>query len=403
MTRLLLIAPTCSHDDVGEPWVAYQWVRALAKRHDVTVLTYYKRDRSPVAEHLPGVRVIEWQEPPVVGRAERLNSMLKPAYVPFYFRAQRWIRHARARGEHFDVGHQLTPVALRYPSPLTGLGIPYIIGPIGGSLDSPPGFTEEDSAPWYVALRKLDQARLRRDRWLRRTYSEAGCVVGIAPYVEQLLDSVPLRCFVAMSDTGVAQMPPPVDRTGRTPPVRLLFVGRLVRTKGVREAIRAVAVLRDEPVVLDVLGEGVDRTACTDLIRDLGLQDRVILHGRVPRAEVDEHYRRADIFLFPSYREPGGLVVAEAMSYGLPAVVSARGGPGAAVDDSSGIRVEAITEEQYANDLAKAVGQLVGDPALRRSLGEGARARVADVGLWERKVDRMDALYEQVRRDTDRI
>ncbi len=396
-----MIAPTCSHDDVGEPWVAYQWVRALSNRYDVTVLTYHKRDRSPVTDHLPGARVIEWREPPLLGRAERLNSMLKPAYVPFYLRARRWIRQALARGEHFDVGHQLSPVALRYPSPLLGFGIPYILGPVGGSLDSPPGFADEDSAPWYVALRRLDHARLNRDPWLRRTYAEAGCVVGIAPYVEQLLASIPLRCFVVMSDTGIAQLPDPVDRDNRTPPVRLLFVGRLVRTKGVRDAIRAMAMLKDRPVVLDILGEGIDRSACSELISELGLQDRVILHGRVPRTRVDEFYRDADIFLFPSYREPGGLVVAEAMSYGLPAIVSARGGPGSTIDDSSGIRVEPVTEEQYATDLAKAVGTLVDDRDLRHSLGDGARRRIADIGMWERKVDRMDALYEQIRHRSD--
>lgn len=396
VTRLLLVAPTCSRDDVGEPWVAYQWVRALATRHDVTLLTYHKRDRPPVSTELSGLRVIEWIEPPLIGRAERLNAMMKPGYVPFFLRARRWIKDAIDSGERFDIAHQLAPVALRYPSPLTGLGVPFVLGPVGGSLDSPPGFPEEDSAPWYVALRRIDQARLRRDRWLRRTYAEADCVVGIAPYVRDLLSSIPMRRFLEMSDTGIQALPPATDRTNRTDPVRLLFVGRLVRTKGVRDAIRAVSTLSDLPVVLDVLGEGADRAACEALIRDLDLQDRVTLRGRVPRARVDDFYTTADIFLFPSYREPGGLVVAEAMSHGLPVVVCARGGPATAVDDASGIRVDAVTEGQYARDLGAAVRRLVDDPALRRCLGDGARRRVADIGLWERKVDRMDALYREI-------
>src|SRR5262245_52808973 len=143
MPKLLLIAPTCDGQDVGEAWVAYQWARGLAKRHDVTLLTYYKRGRLPASRQLTGLDVIEWPEPPLVGRAERLNSMLKPGYVPFYLKARRWIRHALARGERFDLAHQPVPVAMRYPSPVAGLGIPYIIGPVGGSLGSPPEFEKE--------------------------------------------------------------------------------------------------------------------------------------------------------------------------------------------------------------------------------------------------------------------
>ena len=66
-------------EDVGEAWVGYQWARRLTERHDITLVCWHKRDRTPISRQLPGVRVIEWREPPLVGKAERLNSMLKPA------------------------------------------------------------------------------------------------------------------------------------------------------------------------------------------------------------------------------------------------------------------------------------------------------------------------------------
>jgi hypothetical protein len=56
--KLLLIAPTCDRDDVGEAWVAYQWARRLADRHDVTLLTYHKRGSSPASSQLTGCRVV---------------------------------------------------------------------------------------------------------------------------------------------------------------------------------------------------------------------------------------------------------------------------------------------------------------------------------------------------------
>jgi glycosyltransferase involved in cell wall biosynthesis len=395
--KILLIAPTCDGNDVGEAWSAYQWVRRLAKRHDVTLLTYYKRGKVPASQQLGGLRVVEWSEPLGLGLAERLNSMLKPAYVSFYVKARRWIQQALVRGERFDLAHQLVPLAMRYPSPVAGLGIPYIIGPVGGSINAPPGFAgEKDFAPWYVRLRRLDRLRMRLDPMLRNTYEGACCVVGIAPYVKDFLQGRSIRRFEVMADTGIESLPKPVDRSTRSGRVRLLYVGRLVRTKGVRDAIRAMVLLGDLPAFLDVVGDGVDRAPCEALATELGLAHRVIFHGRRPRDQVEDFYRAADIFVFPSYCEPGGNVVFEAMGCGLPLVVSDIGGPGSSVDETCGIRIHPVTPDQYARDIAAAIRRLVEGRELRLSLGDGARQRAADIALWDRKVDHLDSLYVKV-------
>ncbi|GAB3772289.1 glycosyltransferase involved in cell wall biosynthesis [Nocardioides ginsengisegetis] len=400
MAKLLLLAPDCDGTDVGEAWVTMQWVRRVAARHDVTVLVQRKRDRASVLPQLPGVRVVEWVQPPLLGRFERLNSLLKPGYVAYYVRAARWLRAAGRRGERFDLAHQLSPVAMRYPSPLAGGGTPYLLGPVGGSLASPPAFHDEEGGmPWFSGLRALDGLRLRRDPLLRRSFASAACVIGIADYVREMLDGVPVRRFEQMSDTGVDALPPAVDRSGRPGPLRLLFVGRVIRTKGVRDAVRALALADDREhvdAVLDVVGEGYDRVECERLAQSLGVGDRVTFHGRVPHEEVGGFYERADVFLFPSYREPGGIVVAEAMAWGLPVVACNAGGPASTLDDSTGIRVDARSPDQYAEDLAGAVARLARDPGLRARLGAAARARVEETALWDRKVDWLDGLYREL-------
>jgi glycosyltransferase involved in cell wall biosynthesis len=394
---MLLIVPTCDGQDIGEAWVAHQWVRYLRERNDLTVLTYHKRGSPPASAQFPGLRVIEWAEPRGLGRAERFNSMLKPGYFPFYVRARRWIRAALADGERFDIAFQPVPVAMRYPSPVAGLGIPYIMGPVGGSLQSPHAFTDADRrAPWYLQLRRLDQLRMKRDPWLRRTYASASAVVGIAPYVKDFLAGTAVQRFEVMSETGLDDLPDPVDRRGRDGDVRLLFVGRLVPTKGARDAIRALAVAGELPAVLDIVGDGFDRATCESLVADLNLGDRVRFHGRVPRAQVEEFYRTADIFIFPSYREPGGNVVFEAMGNGLPVIVSDIGGPGNVVDDTCGFRLHPQTPEQYGRDIAAVLTQLVTSTELRHALGDGARRRVADTGLWSGRARHLEALSAEI-------
>ncbi|WP_106816273.1 glycosyltransferase family 4 protein [Microbacterium timonense] len=397
MKKVLMVAPACDGEDVGEAWVAAQWAARLAERHELTLLTTYKRGHTPMTQQLPTARVIEWQEPPGVGRLERLNSLMQPGYLPFYRRARRWIRAHLSAGERFDVAHQVVPVGMRYPSPAVGLGIPFVIGPVGGSLDSPPAFVPEEGAtPWYQRLRALDGWRIKHDPLLRATYERADCVVGVADYVRDFLGELDLQRFEIMSETAVQEVHPPVSRSGRTGPVRLLHVGRIVRTKGLRDVIRAMDALRDLDVVLDVLGDGNDREACEQLIAELGLGDRITLHGSVPRHVVDEYYRAADVFVFPSYREPGGNVSLEAMSWGLPVVVCRRGGPGANVDESCAFLLEAQTPTQLAADCAAAVRALVEDPSLRARMGEAGRRRVETTHLWSERLDRMDRIYEEL-------
>ena len=168
--RVLALAPYCDGQDVGEGWCAFQWVKHLSQVADVTLLTLHRKGRIPVSEQLPGVTVVAWDEPSAMAGLKRFNSMLKPGYMAYYMRARSWLTNALAAGEHFDVAHQFTPIALRYPSPLTGFSIPYVIGPLGGSLSTPAGFVSEcASAAWYTRLRSLDRWRLRHDRMLKNS------------------------------------------------------------------------------------------------------------------------------------------------------------------------------------------------------------------------------------------
>lgn len=397
-----MIAPACDGEDIGEAWVAFQWAKLFSERFDLTLMTTYKRGHTPSAKQLPGVRVVEWPEPAGVGRLERLNSLMQPGYVPFYLRARRWMKQQLDAGERFDVAHQVVPVAMRYPSPAVGLCLPLVIGPVGGSLESPPGFVDEEGAtPWWQKLRRLDAWRLQHDPLLRRTYESAACVIGVAPYVQQFLSPLQIRRFEIMSETAVPEVHDAIDRQERRGPVRLLYVGRIVRTKGLRDVIRALDLVRDLEVTLDIVGDGNDREACEQLASELGLDSRATFHGKVPRASVDDFYQQADVFVYPSYREPGGNVSLEAMSYSLPLIVCRRGGPGANVDDTCAISLEAETPEQLARDCAAAIRALVVQPDLRLRMGDAARQHAASTHLWPQRVERMSAIYGELVATTD--
>lgn len=404
--RVLILAPGCDGTDVGESWSCCQWVRGLAGECEITLLTLQRPGRTPVADQLPGVEVVTWKDIYWSGRLERFSSMLKPGYLRFYRNARRWIRAALKQGRRFDLIHQLGPLALRYPSPAVGLGraagidIPFIIGPLAGSLGTPVAFRADcGQAPWYTRLRNLDQLRLKFDPWLRNTYKAADVIIGVAPYVKDLLSGIPIRRFEVAAETGVHEIAPP-QRSVEKPigSVRLLYVGRVIRTKGLRDLVQAMSLLSDIPnLTLDAVGMGEDLSACRELAIQLKIEDRVQFHGRIPRSDVETMYARSDLFVFPSFREPSGNVVFEALGHGLPVITTDRGGPGYVVDDSCGIRVSAESPVQLARDLAAAIRRLVTDGMLRTQMSANALDRVRELALWKNKIDGMLELYRDVR------
>ena len=400
---VVLVAPYLRPGSIGEVNWTFRVVEALARRVSLTILVNDAACGADLAQALPGVRVEVWQEPPLLrARFERLNSMAKPG-IPFFFRwARGWIRAARRRGERIDVAHQILPRALRYASPMRGTGVPAVIGPLSGSLAAPPALAGElRGAPLYTRLRAVDQWRFRNDPWLRAGYAEADFVLGIAPYVQEILADagLPLRRFeVFVAGGAEAARPPAPARQGAAAEgyLHLLHVGRAVRTKGLRDVIRALAHLRERPGLRrPPAGEGEDLTACGAEAARLGVADRVTFLGRLSREAVDDLYRQADVLCFPSFREPMGGVLFEAMGHGLPIVAARWGGPGYIVDDSCGIRVPVDAPEAFARGIADAVARLQDDPALRERLGQGARARLASFGTWDDKADRLVALYHE--------
>jgi glycosyltransferase involved in cell wall biosynthesis len=399
--KVLVIAPNVDGTDVGEAFVACKWAAALAPLVDLTVLSFERPGRTPLAQQLPGVRVVTWPEPAWARRNERLNAMAKPAWPVFSRHVRRWLAAALAAGEHFDITHQLMPQAARYPSPLRHFPIPYIIGPLGGALDTPAAFEHETgSAPLFTRMRKLDAFRFRNDPWLRSTYANAACVLGVAPYVRDLLGSIPLRRFESVLELGIDDLPEPVARPLAPGALRLLHVGRGVRTKGLRDVVRAMAELRDLPgVTLTSAGDGEEIALCRAEAERLGVADRVTFLGRRPRADIEALYASHDVFVFPSFREPAGGVLYEAMRHGLPVITAARGGPDHIIDDRSGIRIPVTTPSAFAASISDSIRALAADPARVAKLGAGARAKVADEGLWPAKAERMAALYQRIVHD----
>ncbi|HLS19145.1 MAG TPA: glycosyltransferase [Paracoccaceae bacterium] len=395
--KALIIAPHLDSTDVGEVLVAFELVSEMSRHADLTILAFECRKGPPLAEQLPLAEVITFREPGWSRNSGRLNAMAKPFIFPFNRKVARWMRRNSA-AKRFDVAHQILPAAPRYGSPFAGIDMPFIIGPVGGALPTPDTFRGEvGSAPWFTRLRALDDFRFRHDPWLRRTYRNAALVLGVAPYMREILAPLQIRRFEPFLGIGVDDLAPAVERHQECDRLALLHVGRAVRTKGLRDSVRALAELKDLPgVTLTSIGGGEEVEICRREAERLGVADRVRILGHLPRREIEALYRESDVFIFPSFRESMGAVLYEAMRWGLPAITVDCGGPGWIVDESCGLKVELTSPEIMPGHLAGAIRQLARDLELRRRLSEGARRKIVEEALWPVKAQQMLELYADV-------
>jgi colanic acid/amylovoran biosynthesis glycosyltransferase len=115
--------------------------------------------------------------------------------------------------------------------------------------------------------------------------------------------------------------------------LRIVFVGRLVPSKGLDVAIEAIAEIGDDaPITLEIIGEGPMRAECEALAHSLGLEECVRFRGRQPREAVLAALEQADVLVMPSritatgQAEGLGNVIKEALAVGLEVAATDNGG-----------------------------------------------------------------------------
>ncbi len=175
----------------------------------------------------------------------------------------------------------------------------------------------------------------------------------------------------------------PVPRTAEEGDY-ILFVGRLVATKGLPYLLQAMKEV-DSPLV--IVGDGPARSGLERMTVRLGLEGKVTFEGRVSEERKADLFAGCKMLVMPSLFESLGLAAAEAMSYGKPVVASDSGGLPEVVGDG-GIVVPAKDPKR----LAEAINALLRDDSRRHDLGAKAKARAARYS-WDLAADEMEKIY----------
>ena len=368
----MVFAYAIDPDQGSEPGAGWSVVQAISELADCDVIA---DDR-----HAPQLRQWKMSNPGApmdffpVANSRPISTARSNHRILQFINYQRWLDCAEATARkmvtesHYDLAFHVTYSAYWIPTPATDLGIPSIVGPLGGAVRTPASMLR------YLGLRGLFDEALdflsviasAARPQTRGTWNQAD---HLFVQNEETLKRLPEACRKKASllnhATFLSFPTEPVNAHGRD----VLFCAGLDSRKGPRLALRGFAACQSDARLI-VAGDGPGKADAMIYAKKLGIEDRVDFIGKVPRTEIVQLLRRSAVALYTGLREEGGLALAEAMAIGTPVVVLAHGGARTVAEASIDADRVALVPAGSPGKTAQKIGREL-DRLMSASLSSG--------------------------------
>ena len=400
--KLLISSYACAPHRGSEHAVGWNWVtQAHRIGHQVYALVApnHKEAISKECSERPELAGITWLFPTVPGW--RLKQSVEPEWERTYNALWQAVAARSALKIHAGVGldvvHHLTWGGVRAPTFLGLVGIPLIVGPLGGGETSPRLLRRALPVKARLAetLRDVSNHTIAFNPLVRHGLTSATTIVTKTPDTARLLSPSMRKKSINFLELGLESARSPRPQRPPGPP-RLLFAGRLIYWKGAHIAIKALGeLIRKSPgAQLTIVGKGKEEHRLRVATAEHGLVENVRFVPWLPQQTLFELYQANDVFVFPSLHDSSGNAVLEALSFGLPVVCLDLGGPAQIVTPSSGVIVSTARRDtsQLALAMAEDLARILSSPKLMKELSDGAIARAAEFTIAKR----VETFYEMV-------
>ena len=188
---------------------------------------------------------------------------------------------------------------------------------------------------WYVECELADRIVVNSE-WSRQALVEEGIP-------DEKINVIPLAFEAGVDASSFRRSYPDEFTTQR--PMRVLFLGQINLRKGVHTLLEAVRLLKGTPIEFAFVGP-----VQMSVPKAIKAEPNVKWIGPVARRETGQHYRNADLFIFPTFSDGFGLTQLEAQSWKLPVVTTTHCGE-VVQDGINGIVLPNICGETIANTL----------------------------------------------------
>lgn len=266
------------------------------------------------------------------------------------------------------------------------VGLSDVTAPIIAMIHHPLGL-ETGLAPDRAAYLKANEAA---------ALEHADHVIVPSPHTAQILTQAfgadPKR--ISIAPPGFER--PNVKKTPSTPPL-ILSVGLLAERKGHDILLDALSDLSELEWQAVIVGKTHDDAYAQSLYRQsaqLGLSDRVRFAGELDAYSLETLFGRAAIFALATRYEGYGMVLSEAMLFGLPIISCAAGAVPETVGDA-GILVPPDDRTEFANALR----HMLEDPKARQVYAERSKARALNLPRWIDTARIFETVVQRLRRE----
>lgn len=300
----------------------------------------------------------------------------------------------------FDLCHALNFHSDSHPHFLWVFNKPVIWGPIGHHPRMPKEYiqhygskvvaTDKKYALVKWVMRNLDPF-FYLAKW--RTAKIIGINSSIQSTINVNADKIEVISAVA---TEIPTIEPKKDEH-----FNVLSVGRFTPMKGFDITVLAFSTfLKSLPkqeqtmVKLTLVGSGESEGYVRELIDKHQIKNQVNIISWVPKNQMTSIYNNADVFLFPSH-EGAGMVVPEAMSYGLPVICFDNIGPGELLKDA-GVKINYTNYHKDVNRFATALRSLYTDTEKRKELSKLSKATYHQHYTWESKGRKIKTMINEL-------
>jgi D-inositol-3-phosphate glycosyltransferase len=362
-------------------------------------------DIADVVEVSPGVRVIQLTVGPISGVTKEQLPTFIPALSAEFKKSLSETKYDVIHAHYWISGKVAMPVAKE-------LNIPLVHTMHTMARVKNLNLAEGEVPEPMIRVQGETQVVAAADSLIANTDAEAASLVSLyeacPDNVSVVSPGVNLKVFTAGAGKAAAR-----EFVGLPKDAHIItFVGRIQPHKGPEVLIRSIAeMVHHSPhlrpkLIVNIIGgaSGANQSEVErlkELVTWLGIDDVVRFAPPVPREDLPQWYRAADLICVPSYSESFGLVALEAQACGTPVVATAVGGLRTAIADGiSGVLVDGHDPRAWSSVLAR----LIQEPQRRVLLSMGAIEHASHFG-WDATSRGTLDIYDRVlseRRDAQK-
>jgi len=395
----------------GEAILGWNLVKQISKRHDIWVFTrVYNRDAIEEEINKGNISNANF----IYVDFPRPFSLLLKNFIGFRIYYLFWqmktyfvAKQLQARLK-FDLFHQITFNNDWMPSFIGAfLNLPFIWGPVGGGQKTPPSLLIELGLKGFIdeIIRENGQSFWRhnplRNRCVKRASAILVCNKDTRRKIscpDKKIHFFPVNGILPEDLIPEEELSSLLGETLLRNDFSVIYAGRLDPIKGLGLAVEAFALfIKKYPDSrFEIIGEGAEELRLRKLAYMLGVESKIDFISWLSRKELFARIRRADTFLFPSFRDGGGAVVVEAMASAKPVICLDTAGPAFHIRDEWGIKIAPKNSLYVIQEIEKSLEKLYLDKDLRIRMGEAARKRAEEFYLWDKLGERLQEIYEEV-------